>query len=42
MFDFQPSSAADEMSDDDETGIEQELEEQEEERLGDAPEVMTV
>jgi len=32
----------DEMSDDDETGIEEELERQEEERLGDAPEVMTV
>src|SRR5579864_1879664 len=32
----------DEMSDDDETGIEGELEQQEEERLGDAPEVMTV
>ena len=32
----------DEMSDDDQTGIEEELEEQEEERLGDAPEVMTV
>jgi phospholipid/cholesterol/gamma-HCH transport system ATP-binding protein len=32
----------DEMSDDDETGIEQELEKQEEDRLGDAPEVMTV
>jgi phospholipid/cholesterol/gamma-HCH transport system ATP-binding protein len=32
----------DEMSDDDETGIAEELEEQEEERLGDAPEVMTV
>jgi phospholipid/cholesterol/gamma-HCH transport system ATP-binding protein len=32
----------DEMSDDDQTGIEGELEEQEEERLGDAPEVMTV
>jgi hypothetical protein len=32
----------DEMSDEDETGIEAELEKQEEERLGDAPEVMTV
>jgi phospholipid/cholesterol/gamma-HCH transport system ATP-binding protein len=32
----------DEMSDDDETGVEGELEQQEEERLGDAPEVMTV
>jgi phospholipid/cholesterol/gamma-HCH transport system ATP-binding protein len=32
----------DEMSDDDETGIEEELEQQEEERLGDAPQVMTV
>jgi phospholipid/cholesterol/gamma-HCH transport system ATP-binding protein len=32
----------DEMSDEDETGIEEELEKQEEERLGDAPEVMTV
>ncbi len=32
----------DEMSDDDETGIEEELERQEEERLGDSPEVMTV
>src|SRR5881227_163023 len=32
----------DEMSDDDQTGIEDELEEQEEERLGEAPEVMTV
>jgi phospholipid/cholesterol/gamma-HCH transport system ATP-binding protein len=32
----------DEMSDDDETGIEAELEAQEEERMGDAPEVMTV
>jgi len=32
----------DEMSDDDETGIAEELEQQEEERLGDAPEVMTV
>jgi phospholipid/cholesterol/gamma-HCH transport system ATP-binding protein len=32
----------DEMSDDDETGVEQELEEQEDERLGDAHEVMTV
>jgi phospholipid/cholesterol/gamma-HCH transport system ATP-binding protein len=32
----------DEMSDDDETGIEQELEDQEEDRMGDAPQVMTV
>jgi phospholipid/cholesterol/gamma-HCH transport system ATP-binding protein len=32
----------DEMSDEDETGIEGELEAQEDERLGDAPEVMTV
>ena len=32
----------DEMSDDDETGIEGELEQQEEDRLGEAPQVMTV
>jgi len=32
----------DEMSDDDETGIEEELEQQEEERMGEPPQVMTV
>jgi hypothetical protein len=32
----------DEMSDDDETGVEGELEQQEEDRLGEAPQVMTV